>query len=431
VLSWTRGNRSSRLFTHVAERLAAGRQPDVEEVARVGYLIRNVYYQANGMNGTRMFGAYADEHPLAAAYHVQMLGLYLMRQFSLDLVEHVAARASSSAVRLEPEIRRYIGVGNSTGLGLNLLVFNHPKLTNRWLLQRETVLALLRQSRRPDPLCTARLRDLLVRYAAYCREDLTDYAGTVIARDVLARELEAAAELIDGSRPWASLLDEVAARFSLETEETMITLLAEAHPGVIAPLTAFSSVSEEGDVDPGMTVRELRELLHAEYGWALDWDTEDPAADHWVWYRSKEGEEPRRGVTAEAYVPEGNDILANIPVEVQQLDRVLAACDGAERVGRVLAREPRRRETVARVQSLAGLPYATVRNELHHRDAPPLHLSRFALSALKGLDKVFVMGDLWVRGVFLQGAPTVEDLRDGPNPDWLYPRKPPKEASSP
>jgi hypothetical protein len=180
-----------------------------------------------------------------------------------------------------------------------------------------------------------------------------------------------------------------------------------------------------------MTVSALRELLHLEYGWALAWDVEDPAAHQWVWYRSKEGEEPRRGVAAEGYVPEGKDILVKLPTELQELDRVLAACDGDERVGRVLAREPRRRETVSRVQSLAGLPYATVRHDLHHRDAPPLHLSRFALSALKGLDKVFVMGDLWVRGVFLQGAPTVDELRDGANPDWIYPRKPLKEPTSP
>jgi hypothetical protein len=436
VLSWTRGNRSSRLFRHVVDALAAGRQPDVEELATVGYLIRNVYYQANGMNGTRMFAAYPPDHPLAGAYHVQMLGLYLMRQFSLDLVEHVARAQSPTAVALDPDIGRYIGVGNSTGLGLNLLVWNHPKPVSRWLLQRELALGLLRAARRARPGRAARVVELLHRYADYAAEDLTDYAGTVPPRELLAAELRVAAELaaelasdgtVEGAvpeRPWAALLDAVARRCDVEAEEAAITIVMEAHPELAEALVEYSSATEERDVDPGMTVAELRALLRAEYDWAWAWDVDDPGARHWVWYKSVEGEEPRRGVRAEGYVPDGKDIVLSLPFELRELDRALDGHPGGERVGRFAVREPRWRALLARVQSTAGLPYHTVRHDLHHRDVPPLDLSRFALSSLKGLDKVFVMNELWVRGVFLQGAPTVDELDAGADQDWIYPRKP-------
>src|SRR5690606_22792483 len=42
-----RANRSDRLFSHVIERLAAGRQPDAETIASVGYLMRTTGFTGN------------------------------------------------------------------------------------------------------------------------------------------------------------------------------------------------------------------------------------------------------------------------------------------------------------------------------------------------------------------------------------------------
>ena len=71
--------------------------------------------------------------------------LWLIRQFTTDLTEYVAAtRAPASAVRLDPALRRRLGVGNSTGLGLGPFIVNHPALFDRWLTARETALARVR-----------------------------------------------------------------------------------------------------------------------------------------------------------------------------------------------------------------------------------------------------------------------------------------------
>ena len=47
-----------------------------------------------------------------------MLTVFLIREFTLLLAEHCARqKGGQAAARLAPPIRRYIGVGNSTGLG--------------------------------------------------------------------------------------------------------------------------------------------------------------------------------------------------------------------------------------------------------------------------------------------------------------------------
>ncbi len=74
----------------------------------------------------------------------QILVAYLMREFSCDLVEHLARLQSDNAVPLDPALRRYLGVGNGSALGLIFFVQKHPRLVNAWLTARETAIATAR-----------------------------------------------------------------------------------------------------------------------------------------------------------------------------------------------------------------------------------------------------------------------------------------------
>ena len=58
TLIYARGNRSARLFDHVVESLAAGRQPDPKLLAPVGYILRTTAFIGNGQLGTRPFAGY-------------------------------------------------------------------------------------------------------------------------------------------------------------------------------------------------------------------------------------------------------------------------------------------------------------------------------------------------------------------------------------
>ena len=74
--------------------------------------------------GSGKFGAadrstIAVRPELAASFQVEMLNVWLIRAFTVDNTEHMAAvRGGGRAARLDPTIRRSLGVGNSTGLGM-------------------------------------------------------------------------------------------------------------------------------------------------------------------------------------------------------------------------------------------------------------------------------------------------------------------------
>ena len=70
-----------------------------------------------------------------------MMLVYLVRQFTFDQVDHIAMhRNPKKAVKLDNDVSRNLGIGNSTGLGMAPFIVNHPTLLNNWILARETAL---------------------------------------------------------------------------------------------------------------------------------------------------------------------------------------------------------------------------------------------------------------------------------------------------
>jgi len=75
----------------------------------------------------------------------EMLTVWLIRTFTIDLVEQMARlRGGDTAVSLDPALRRSLGVGNSTGLGMAPFLVLHPMLLNNWMMVREESLARVR-----------------------------------------------------------------------------------------------------------------------------------------------------------------------------------------------------------------------------------------------------------------------------------------------
>jgi len=150
-LTLSRANRSNRLWSHVVDALAAGRQPDRALLASVGYLMRTTAVYGSGKFGAADRTVIEDRSEFTAPFQVEMLTVFLIRAFVLDLVEHLAAAKSTDAVRLEPGIRRSLGIGNSTGLGMAPFLLAHPRLINNWILAREQALGRVRSIAEPAP----------------------------------------------------------------------------------------------------------------------------------------------------------------------------------------------------------------------------------------------------------------------------------------
>src|SRR5699024_10368645 len=55
--------------------------------------------------------------------------------------EHIAKCQNPNALKLHPEIKRFIGTGNATGLGMAPYLISHPRIIHQWIYIRERAIA--------------------------------------------------------------------------------------------------------------------------------------------------------------------------------------------------------------------------------------------------------------------------------------------------
>ncbi len=436
TLVWCRSNRSMRVFDSTVTALAEGRQPDVPVLATSCYLMRNTGLDGNGTFGTRSFLALEPDHPLRGALQAQMLTAVMMREFAADLVDCLARhQGGTKAVKLSPDIRRFLGVGNGSALGLMLFFNNHPRLLNAWITAREEAIALAKAL--PVTAQDSRLaglRALIQRLARFRAEDRMRYEGFAPSAQIAEElgqidaelaKLEATGQVggVPQRYPLAALADGLEGRLHPETIETFLSALIELVPEQADALMGDLVVSEELAVDPAMTCGALRDLLHAEHGWALEIDMSTPGAKRFVWYKSVTAEEPRRGPVEE--LPPGTFNLGlDIPSLCQALEAELAVRPAAQRVSRLLIESPDLRLMVSRIQGLRGLPYHTPHANIMGEDFKPAQVVRLLNAAFHGIDKTRDFLDRNLRGVLLHGAPTAADIEAGATGPWFHPAEP-------
>ncbi len=423
----SRANKSVRMFAHVVERLAAGRQPDAAMLAGVGYLMRTTAVYGNGKFGIADRECLAARPEFRGAFQPEMLAVYLIRGFTQDLAEHVAAaRAPATAVRLAPAVRRYLGVGNSTGLGMAPFLISHPVLIHNWMTARETALARVRGLPDAGPAEAAHFRRLLGRAAAHVDEWLVEDARQTDSNrrlradiDRLAAATGDAAQLWTAARPWDRLFRWAEAELGLEAQELLVALLLEPHGPLVDALAEGMTAPEGGQLDPAMSLAGLRRLIARQYDWALRLDFDAPGAQQHFWYVSEEKLEPRLGERASEPGADREMPLA-IARDVQRLAALLDGLPGRDCVARLLLRHPELRHLVRRIQVVAAHPYGEVRDNLVGADCHPIDLLRCKLSFF-GAAKFDPKSDRWTRIAMYQGAPLPEELGAPGADDWCLP----------
>ena len=159
-----RANKSVRLFDHVTSSLACGEQPDGEMINTIGYLMRSTAVYGNGKFGIADRASYADRPALRGPFQAEMLAVWLVRGFTIDLVEHIArCKNPTLATGLSRTMKRNLGIGNSTGLGMAPFLVSHPVLINNWMMARETALARVCALDQPEQAISNRFFELLSR----------------------------------------------------------------------------------------------------------------------------------------------------------------------------------------------------------------------------------------------------------------------------
>lgn len=434
ALIWCRSNRSMRVFEQTLTALADGRQPDISSLSEVCYLMRNTGLDGNGTFGTRSFPSLGKDHPLGGVLEAQLLTAYLMREYSCDLVEHLASLKSGKAVKLDPAIRRFLGVGNGSALGLIFFIHKHPRLIDALLGIREKAIAAARSLELdPGDARIGQLLDLLRRAITFRNQDKMVYEAFTSSQQVAAdlgvvvTELEAFSETgcIAGKAtryPLDALARDLATTLAPEAYETFLSLLIELVPEMVDEALPAVDAPDEFTVDAAQDAGDLLGFIRTDYDWALATDMSGPDASHYVWYKSETAEEPRRGARSE--VPDALDLGLDICGGVQELARDLEAARPGLTVARFLMAHPQHRYLVSRIQSLRGLGYHTPRANINAETFIPIDLVRLMNVGIHGIDKTRDFLNRNLRGVLYHGAPTPQDIRAGYAETWFYPAEP-------
>lgn len=425
-LTLSRANRSQRLWSSVVESLAAGEQPDPALIERVGYLMRTTAVYGSGKFGAADRQSIADRPEMLAPFQAEMLTVFLIRTFVMDLVEHVAAAASPNAVVLEPVLRRRFGIGNSTGLGMAPFLIKHPRLINNWIAAREEALARVRSVEHPTADEQAQFCNLVVRAR---RSVDVWHSEHEIQQDKLAA-LQADLDRLDGylddapfdgPHPWNELVAWTEQALSLEGQELVVSLVLEPYGHLVDELTDLMHADEAAPaaIDGSQTIAEVRKRLSESYGWALKVNWSQGSANARAWYVSEEKLEPRLGERFGEPIAEYEQPLQ----PGRDAARMFAELDRWDDVGTLaefLRRRPVYRHVARRLAIVQQFPYAEIHDNTIHAKMLPIDLLRAKLSFF-GATHFDPRSDRWVRINMFRGAPFPHEVATADVEGWTYP----------
>lgn len=435
TLIYVRGNRSGRLFQYVVDSLAAGRQPDPHQIASVGYILRTTAFIGNGQLGTRPLAGYDSDHPMRRPYHAQIWSAFLLREYVFDLVEHMARANNPQAARLNDDIRRYVGLGNSAATGLVPFVANHPLMIHRWVQAQESAAGAAR-SRSVGRYAPefARFQALLTKAIRYFKEHDVSPDGFFVSSRQVAEELETIAPILGNYAdtgeilgeqtlyPWLVLQDYLVGRVSPSTVEVYNAIVLELYPDIVDQYIDAFMANERRHLDPTVTVGDMKRIITQYYDWVLEL-LDRPDSEHYFWYRAEAAPfDLRRGIKGLVPELESETSMDTVRLVREMLQEMEAHSTDAPVLDVLMAR-PDLRQIVRRVQSIAEAPYGELRVNLLDKNFSPFGPVRFVLS-FYGMEKFEGALPKVVRGAFLQGAPIARDVEQGVEGSWPFPLVP-------
>ena len=421
----SRANRSVRLFNHVVDRLASGKQPDKQQIVDVGYLMRTTAVYGNGKFGIADRDVIAGRTEFRCAFRAELLAVWLIRTFTVDLVEELAQlKNPDTAVKLDRSIKRLFGVGNSTGLGMAPFIVRHPGLFSRWIEARETALQRVREL--PSATDTARdeFFDCLDRFTETVRywNTADEVQNNRIAQ--LSGELPLlrteSLRLIAQPHPWDAIYRWAEKSVSLETQELTVSLLIEPHGELVDELAQTMEVdeSESTRIDGRMSLASVKKIVRNNYAWALPIDYRSGAGQARFWYYSEEKLEPRLGERAHEPGAELELPLA-VGRDIRFLHDALQSQPDSSDVASFLLLHPEHRHIVRRLQASTKFPYGEIQDNLIDADLRPVDMLRCKLSFF-GASRFDPKSDRWVRITMYQGAPYPDEIADTPADTWAF-----------
>ncbi|WP_299178841.1 hypothetical protein [uncultured Neptuniibacter sp.] len=434
VFVLSRANRSARNFDYVVDQLAQGKQPDVQKIAKVGYLYRTTAVYGSGKLGMADWEKVRSKHiDFARPFAGEMFVCLMLRNFSLIQAEHIARHRSAETFQpMAAEIKRYFGIGNSTGLGMAPYLVNHPLLINQWIEMRELALAKVRSLGYIGPKTKGLLLELIDRCENHTRETETEDEWQSNNNLTVVQDLQALKTYVEQSfSDWNDLLAWSEAHCSLQGQEMLVSIMLELYPELVDELEEFHNAEEFLDLDPLMPLQTLKSVIETRYNWALEIDFTAQGARETCWYRSEEKMEPRIGSAADLEAKD-KQMALGVGYAVHKCYGLL--CDYLKShpehtTARFMVANPKMRGIVRRIQSMNRCIYGDIQANLLDENVLPMHLLRCKL-AFFGVSKFDPRSRLWVRNTMFQGAPLLDEIGQPFNDDWFMPLAPKQQGDA-
>ncbi len=273
-LTLSRANKSVRVFDHVVESLSKGSQPNLDLLEKVGYLYRTTAVYGSGKFGLADRFRIKNRKEINGPFRLEMMLVYLVRQFTFDQVNHVAkSKNPKKAVNLDPEICKNLGIGNSTGLGMAPFIVNHPTLLNNWILSREIALKKIREIKKvksvDSDLFKICVRNSVKNITSWNTEN--DYQLKKIKS--LLKNVRRFIDFIENEfnfktdYPFNSLYLWLEQETCEECIEYIVSIMMEPFNEIVEPLIKNMSSEEEKyfNIPTSRTVNELKNILKTKY----------------------------------------------------------------------------------------------------------------------------------------------------------------------
>ena len=421
----SRANKSVRLFEYVTDCLSKGLQPDINEINKVGYLLRTTAVYGSGKFGLSDFVNTKEVTDFNQPFRAEMLSVYIIREFSVELVEHVAKKLNpSKAVKLENKIKQHLGIGNSTGLGMAPFIIKHPKLINKWMNQyTESLNKILNKNIESEKLSS--YLQLLEKAFLYLKEVTTFDEYQIKKNTKTVEDLKIYINHIINKKnntfndlTWVDLIKFTTNNCNYDTQEIANVQLLELYPEISEKLSEDMSDVEEMKINESQTLRELNSLIEKDYQWALEVDFSKKDNDYLFWYISAAKLEPRLG---ERYNEEGSELEQHLGVAkmAQKLHSQIQKENFDLSVAEYLVLNPEFRGIIRRIQSLEQYPFAEVQDNILSKETIPINMLRFKLSFF-GANRYDPKSDRWLRVSFFSGAPFLSNLNEQNVDSWGF-----------
>ena len=425
-LTLSRANKSVRVFDHVVECLSNGNQPDINLLSKVGYLYRTTAVYGSGKFGLADRFRIKNREEIYGPFRLEMMLVYLVRQFTFDQVNHVAKNKNpKKAVNLDDEICRSLGIGNSTGLGMAPFIVNHPTLLNNWIHARETVLKKIREIQnvkvKDSNLFKLCLKKSLKNITSWNTD--SDYQKKKIKSLLsdLNNFIVFIEENFDFSQEFA--FNEIYKWLEKNSEdecvEYIVSMMMEPYDNIINPLINKMSSEEEKyfNIPTSRTVSELKNILKEKYNNILKIDFEKKENNQNFWFISKNKEEPR---LADRFKEIGSELEQPLAIarDINKLYKRLSLCKNSSTIDKFLAKNSDLRHVVRRAFIVEKFPYSEIQDNTIGKSIVPIDMLRLKLSFFGAL-KFDPRSDKWLRICMFQGAPLPGQLKNYDD-HWVY-----------